>query len=372
MDYAHQRAAYVSSIVEFHATQTQAVLGHLAQSQMGDLTPTQKDAWLGQIEVLKHCLPKDLIGTICFEYAIPRIGKRVDNVLLIGEEVIVIEFKVGAATYEQDAKRQVLDYALDLKNFHLGSRDAVLTPVLVATEAPHFANELTVPFGDVFPVVLANKHSLAMTVKEVSQRSLSTTHQHARWLASGYKPTPTIVEASQALYRGHRVEEITHSEAGASNLTETTKAIASAIDDAKARGRKVICFVSGIPGAGKTLAGLNLVCQRRRSDLEDEEHAVFLSGNGPLVSVLQEALVRDEVRQASDRDIKILKGDAKRRAVAFIQNIHHFRDEYLDEDRIPPERVVVFDEAQRAWDSAQTSKFMRQKRGHPDFSASEP
>jgi hypothetical protein len=192
------------------------------------------------------------------------------------------------------------------------------------------------------------------------------------WLDAGYQPTPTIIEASQALYRGHAVEEISRSEAGADNLGHTTEALCRVIDRARRTGEKAICFVTGVPGSGKTLAGLNLASERRRIDTADVEHAVFLSGNGPLVKVLQEALARDEVAQAKECGKPILKKEAERHARAFIQNIHHFRDECLTNPEPPTERVVVFDEAQRAWDRDHTSKFMRQKRDHIDFNESEP
>ena len=174
------------------------------------------------------------------------------------------------------------------------------------------------------------------------------------------------------LYRGHAVAGITRFEAGADNLGATTDAISQVIDRARSTGEKAICLVTGVPGAGKTLAGLNLASERRRIDTSRIEHAVFLSGNGPLVKVLQEALARDDVEQAKSRGNSLSKGEALRKATAFIQNIHHFRDECVRNLAPPPERVVVFDEAQRAWDREQTSKFMQQKRGHRDFDLSEP
>lgn len=180
------------------------------------------------------------------------------------------------------------------------------------------------------------------------------------------------MEASQVLYRGHSVADITYSEAGADNLGATTHAVEKAIDLARAHNEKIICLISGVPGAGKTLAGMNLICNRRKTLQRDVEHGVFLSGNGPLVSVLQEALARDDVAQASARGVRLSKTEAHRKAVSFIQNIHHFRDEYLKDLNAPVERVVVFDEAQRAWNRAQTSDFMRKKRNQRDFDASEP
>ena len=110
----------------------------------------------------------------------------------------------------------------------------------------------------------------------------------AAWRSSGYRPTPTIIEAAEALYRNHAVEEISRSDAGAKNLQTTSDKIAAIIDRSKSEGRKSICFITGVPGAGKTLAGLNIAA--KRSEKHEDEHAVFLSGNGPLVDVLREAL----------------------------------------------------------------------------------
>jgi len=372
MHPAHQRAAFVATLQEFLAADPAAVLGALSGSAEGDVAATQMGAWKQQIDLLQTSLPTGAAGIICFEFVIPRIGKRADNILLIGDQVIVLEFKVGALSYDSDAKTQAVDYALDLKNFHRGSHEALIVPVLVATKAPPLVSAIGEAFDGVFPVVLANAHTLASVLQAITAQAHASALPHADWLVSGYRPTPTIVEASQVLYRGHSVAEITHSEAGADNLGATTQAVAKAIDHARAHNEKIICLISGVPGAGKTLAGLNLVCERRRSDEGDVEHAVFLSGNGPLVMVLQEALARDDVAQSEARGERITKSEAHRKAVTFIQNIHHFRDEYLKDLDAPVERVVVFDEAQRAWNKAQTSKFMQQKRNQPDFDASEP
>src|SRR5262249_33682124 len=191
-----------------------------------------------------------------------------------------------------------------------------------------------------------------------------------RWSRSGYKPTPTIIEAAQALYQGHRGEDITRSAAGAKNLSETAACLAEIIEDAKAHRRKAICFVTGVPGAGKTLAGLNLVTHRTKA--HEEEHAVFLSGNGPLVDVLREALARDEQAQAKELGHSTTKADAARKVKSFIQNIHHFRDANLRSEKAPIERVAVFDEAQRAWDKDKAANFMTQRKGVANFDQSEP
>jgi Uncharacterized conserved protein (DUF2075) len=190
------------------------------------------------------------------------------------------------------------------------------------------------------------------------------------WLGTGYKPTPTIIEAAQALYQGHRVEDITRSDAGAKNLSETATCLAEIIENTKSKQQKAICFVTGVPGAGKTLAGLNLVTLRTKA--HEDEHAVFLSGNGPLVEVLREALARDEHAQLKEKGEKSKKSEATRKVKGFVQNIMHFRDASLVTAGPPIERVAVFDEAQRAWDASHLAKFMSQKKGQPNFQMSEP
>jgi len=348
------------------------ILSQLAQAQDGDLTPAQREAWRQQIQILRPALNGLPTGTVCFEYIIPRMGKRVDNVLLIGNTVVVIEFKVGSKTYERAAKRQAVDYALDLKNFHEGSREATIVPVLVATHAPDKSVNTEVGEDGLANLIPANTRTLAGAIRRAIDVGSGPAIEPQAWFSAGYNPTPTIIEASQALYRGHAVSEITRTEAGADNLGATTDALGLIIDQARTKREKVICLVTGVPGAGKTLAGLNLASERRRVDTSDIEHAVFLSGNGPLVKVLQEALARDDVQQAKSHGDPIVKTEALRKAKAFIQNIHHFRDEYVRNPAPPIERVVVFDEAQRAWDLSQTSKFMQQKRGLHDFDRSEP
>ena len=300
------------------------------------------------------------------------MGKRADNILLIGGLLFVIEFKVGAETYDRAAKDQAIDYALDLKNFHAGSHDLQIVPVLVATEARSLPIVVTEPSGGVYNALLDNSSTLGDAIQSALTAYVRSDFDHQNWLASGYHPTPTIVEASQVLYRTHSVVDITRMEAGVENLSATTNTLQAIIDLARESGSKSICFVTGVPGAGKTLAGLNLVSLRRRRDENEEEHAVFLSGNGPLVKVLEEALARDQVQQARMAGKALKKQDALREAHAFIQNIHHFRDECLKDIEPPIERVVVFDEAQRAWDRAQTSSFMKKKRGQLDFDQSEP
>ena len=300
------------------------------------------------------------------------MGKRADVILLVGGIIFVVEYKVGSDGYGSQAIGQTLDYAVDLKNFHEGSHTEKIVPVLVATKAPA-GRPTDVWYDDgVSQVQQANDVSLSEIIDYFVKHHGSTGLEYDEWSASTYKPTPTICEAAQALYAGHNVNDITRSDAGAINLTRTANCISRIIENSEASGRKSICFITGVPGSGKTLAGLNLASQRLRS--HEDEHAVFLSGNGPLVTVLREALARDEVlRSKSDPDgPNMTKKLAHTKAATFIQNIHHFRDENLRTAKPPVEQVVVFDEAQRAWTEHQASRFMREKRGYDNFSMSEP
>jgi hypothetical protein len=365
-----RRWYWEASAEEFRRTESTAILGQLVLHHPFDVDSKQSDAWLHQIEHLKLLASAITRGHFFLEFSIPRMGKRADAILLAGGIVFVLEYKVGAGGYWGNAADQVLDYALDLKNFHAGSHDRTIVPILIATDAPAVISGVKPWSDDVARPLLANSETLAPLIKT----ALSELGSHAlddplAWARSSYKPTPTIVEAAQALYQGHDVREISRSEAGKENLSRTALYIARVIEQAKQEQRKAICFVTGVPGSGKTLAGLNLATERMRTS--EEEHAVFLSGNAPLVAVLREALAQDEVERSQLAGQPTSKKDAMRHASTFIQNIHHFRDEYVGNNEVPIERVVVFDEAQRAWTEEQTSKFMKE-RGHNDFDMSEP
>jgi hypothetical protein len=215
----------------------------------------------------------------------------------------------------------------------------------------------------------ANNENLARDILSAISELPAAPLDATTWANSPYRPTPTIVQAAQALYKGHRVSEISRSDAGALNLTRTTDSVSDIIERAKHGGHKAICLLTGVPGAGKTLAGLNIATERLRADRDSQ--AVFLSGNDPLVAVLREALALDDVDRAAEQGTRLSKGEARRKSNAFIQNIRHFRDEALKSDSAP-EKVVVFDEAQRAWDQRQLASFMKRKRGHHEFEQSEP
>jgi hypothetical protein len=365
------RAYFSADSDTFHQMSPGEIFAALVHNHHFAADQLQQMAWNAEIAHLQGVASHLSGGHIFLEFAIPRMGKRVDALIVYRGVVFVIEYKVGAKAFESHAVDQVLDYALDLKNFHSGTHPLTVIPILVATGAPDASVETEIWSDGVVRPSLTNRERFLDYLVALAEHFKGRELDVSAWEASPYKPTPTIVEAAQALYQGHDVEEISRSEAGAENLSLTAAFIGDVIERSKANGEKSICFVTGVPGSGKTLAGLNVA--NTRMSAHEDEHAVFLSGNGPLVTVLREALAIDEVRIAKEQHgNRLKKKDALRHASTFIQNIHHFRDENLKTESAPAEKVVVFDEAQRAWTKEQASNFMRTKRGVADFDMSEP
>ena len=359
------RSYYSNSIQNFLKDDENHILGNLTRNHEFALEDLQKNAWLAQIRILKDQLFKYPNAHIFFEYAIPRMGKRIDVALILNGGIFALEFKVGERNYPRYALDQVIDYALDLKNFHEQSHGKPIIPILIATEAETVEPDIQKYEDDIYYPLKANKGSITQVLDIVTQNLSNNYIDPHLWENSIYKPTPTIIEAAQALYKGHSVKEISRSDSDTINLSKTSDAISTIIDESKKNNRKSICFITGVPGAGKTLAGLNIANERN-------ENAVFLSGNGPLVLVLQEALARNEVTDVQQNGKRLSKNSALSKTKAFIQNIHHFRDDALHNESAPTEKVVVFDEAQRAWNVEQTASFMKRKKGIPDFNRSEP
>lgn len=366
----NSRCYYSADLFQFLHENPQTILGIICENDsFSETTLLQKNTWSEEINILQKEFARFDEGRIIFEYTIPRICKRVDVVFLHKNVVYLLEFKCGETEYKKGANEQVLDYALDLQNFQKESHDKIIIPIVVATEAKTIENSFIVK-GNIAEPLFCNRGNIGEIIALIDEKICCNSFNYEQWENSEYLPTPTIIEAAQALYNGHKVEEITRSDADAKNLSETTRAIDEIIAYSKDNKRKSICFVTGVPGAGKTLVGLNLAIEH--ANARQGEHAVFLSGNQPLVSVLQEALARDKVKQASEEGEKISKSEALRETSAFIQIIHKYRDSFVGNDDVPPERIAIFDEAQRAWTKEKISKFMKTKKGVLDFDYSEP
>ncbi|MEO6104286.1 MAG: DUF2075 domain-containing protein [Pseudoxanthomonas sp.] len=370
-----RRWLYGAEFRQFLKAGPDHILGELVRHAGADIELNQTNAWQEQIRLLKTLqLPAHLADTakLYFEYTIPRLGRRVDVILIAGHVLFVIEYKVGERHFTAAALDQVWDYALDLKHFHEASHGLSIAPLLVATEASRQTIEIQGTLHDdgLVRPVRASGGDLSVAVEQCLSFFDAPDIDAQTWERGRYLPTPSIIEAARALYAGHSVDSISRSDAGAQNLAVTSRAVDQIIEQARAQGRKAICFVTGVPGAGKTLVGLDVAT--RHMDKDEATYSVFLSGNGPLVAVLREALARDSVERAAAAGKTLRKGDARQEVSAFIQNIHHFRDDCLKDTTAPPEHVVLFDEAQRAWTLEQTASFMARKKGLPNFDKSEP
>ena len=389
------RYFYQSDIATFLAEDTNTIFGQMSRADEMDTASTQKFAWEQEITLMKQALASYSAeqGWILFEYTIPRLGKRIDVVVLLRERIFVIEFKAGEENFLHQDVDQVLDYALDLKNFHQGSADRAIIPILVATESKQHSTlcQLSHYDDDIYEPLLTDAEHLSDIFQLVLAENIPSKSYNIAlcdWARSRYAPTPTIIEAARSLYLNHSVADITKSEAEGAQLNSTTKYVQEVIAQTKANGTKSICFVTGVPGAGKTLVGLNVAVQQEA----DQDLAVYLSGNGPLVQVLTEALTRDKQAQEKAKGNKITKKEAEREVKRFIQIIHRYRDNMLSKVMlengqlvIDPtkelkdqtagygevENIAIFDEAQRSWDKEHIAGWLKRKKGFADFPMSE-
>ena len=354
-------------------------LSELASHHVGifSLEEAQLYAWREELRSLEAIARKHPSCTIALEYMIPRMGKRVDAVLLVEDHILVVEYKVGETHYTSEALNQVSDYAFDLKNFHGDSHNRPLFPIVVCTDAPTMEFVVSRPQEGIHPTQRANFKSFPNIVESCLKLPIyGGALDHAAWLSAPYQPTPTIVEAAQALYEHNTVEDISRNEAGTTNIMRTTAAINRIIEHSRSNNRKSICFLTGVPGAGKTLVGLNLASTRRsKTERPGDEAAVFLSGNGPLIEVLQASLVEDQLaRNEEERRACLTAGlkpgnsifprkktmpEVTREVKTFVQAVHLFRDDLFKTDGPPSEHVAIFDEAQRAWTEEQLSFKMK-------------
>lgn len=363
---------YGDTINQFLRKSDESIIGEIALTNQFGNNQNEVFAWENQIKILKESLVGKE-GYLFFEFSVPRMGKRIDCLLIIKNIVFVLEFKVGEQNYLNQNIEQVWDYALDLKSFHQPSHDSIMIPILIATNASNSLIEFkSTSHNDfLFKPVKTNSKDLKTILEQALELFGNQEKSIGSAYANGsYQPIPTIIEAAVSLYKNHTVEEITKSDSDAKNLNQTTTYISEQIKIAKNKGKKIICFVTGVPGAGKTLVGLKVATDHLDKELGDS--SVYLSGNGPLVAVLQEALARDKVEQEKSKGNRITKNEALKGVKSFIQIIHHYRDEYLRDQSAPFDHVAIFDEAQRAWTKEQTVNFMLRKKGITGFDSSEP
>ena len=383
------RCLYNSDFATFLYTDPDSIYRILDDNYHGDALTTTRDAWKAEIEIMKSVVSYfcDDNGQIIFEYDIPRLGKRIDVVLLYRGIVFCLEFKVGESKILETNIDQVLDYALDLKNFHKFSEDKVIVPVLVATNYSSRSSSIQMSVYDdrVVNPLVTGKAGISALIEIVLNEFPNESPVHKDWIISPYAPTPTIVEAAKTLYESHSVENITRHEADKVSTDATIKYILDVIQRSKTNGEKSICFVTGVPGAGKTLVGLDVAVKQTYQGNDtpvEDEGAVYLSGNGPLVAVLTEALAKDNYQKCKDRNEKKNLSDSRREVGKFIQIIHRYRDNMLAKIKNPvengvleidPEKAVklaesgygevehvaIFDEAQRSWTHKRLADYLK-------------
>ncbi|MBZ0202431.1 MAG: DUF2075 domain-containing protein, partial [Ignavibacteria bacterium] len=372
-----QNFYYKNSISRFVNRSTNEILGILIDNSPYKVEKEQIEAWKYQIKILKETL-KGLSGTIVFEFTVPRMGCRIDVILIIKNVLFILEFKYGEVRYNSNAVEQVWDYALDLKNFHKTSHAISIAPILIASEASNSFQLISkTKYNDgLLEPIKANSRNLKLVIQRVLANIKGSNIISKKWLQGSYYPTPTIIEAAKALYNNHSVTDITRNDAKRKNLSKTSSAIFDIISKSRKRNYKSICFVTGVPGAGKTLVGLNVAT--KQMNLKQSKKSIYLSGNGPLVNILREALTRDkwarenEIRKKSNKK-KITKGSILNEVKAIIQNVHNYRDAYIKDKKKPPyDHVAIFDEAQRAWNKEKTADFMKRRKEIKNFKLSEP
>ncbi len=366
-----------------------AILGELCENYHGEALTTTREAWSTEISIMKSALLAlpGANGQIVFEYDIPRLGKRVDVVLLLKGIIFCLEFKVGETKILEGDIDQVLDYALDLKNFHKFSHDHIIVPILIATEHCNFSTQVNMSIYDdrIVNPLICGKTRIADLIEKVLTRFPGEPNIDPNWVISPYAPTPTIIEAARSLYENHSVENITRHEADKVSTDKTIAYIIDVIQKSKLERKKSICFVTGVPGAGKTLVGLDVAIKQTYQGGDepvDDEGAVYLSGNGPLVAVLTEALSQDNFKKSINKGQKKKLSDSRREVAKSIQMIHRYRDNMLAKIKNPvengvleidPEKAVkvekagfgevehvaIFDEAQRSWTHKRLSEYLK-------------
>lgn len=383
------RCLYNSSFTDFLNTDDNTIFGVLCDRYHGEALTTTREAWKSEISIMKDILVRfaNKDGQIIFEYDIPRLGKRVDVVLLFEGIVFCVEFKVGESRILESDIDQVLDYALDLKNFHKFSEDRIIAPILVATNYRNSSTNIQMSVYDdrVVNPLVSGKAGVSHLISEVLRYFPNETSVNPNWIISPYAPTPTIIEAAKTLYENHSVENITRHEADKVSTDKTIEYILGVIQRSKLNQEKSICFVTGVPGAGKTLVGLDVAIKQTyqgQNEPVKNEGAVYLSGNGPLVAVLTEALAQDNHKKCKAKGEKKKMTDSRREVAKSIQMIHRYRDNMLAKIKNPVENgvleidptkavkmesagfgevehVAIFDEAQRSWTHKRLADYLK-------------
>jgi DUF2075 family protein len=375
-----RQAYYSSTIGSFLNTNSKEIIGqlNLGNTQYVNQWTVATTSWSEFIYSLKQSFEK-LIQTnptvgswhILLEYEIPRLASRIDAVVIAYDIIFVIEYKLDRDKFQLADQRQAEDYALDLKDFHLESNNRLIVPLILAPKAktevqePKLSNDAYV--ASCLKVNAENFAEIIYNTYNKFHRDSNSRIDAERWEQSKYQPTPTIVQAAKALFAGQKVENIT--KYGAENLENTSKEIIKIINHARQNSKKVVCFITGVPGAGKTLVGLDIVHEKEKFG---DFNTAYFSGNGPLINVLREALARDHYSRnkalydSGERDTRPKRSDSDQEIITKVQNLHLFIKDGIRSEDAPTERIVVFDEAQRCWNAKHFSNKAKQNRNREE------
>ncbi|QDH10972.1 DUF2075 domain-containing protein [Nocardioides dongxiaopingii] len=352
---------------EFLNTEPASVIGQLAAAQgrvHSEVAAKQIQAWRTSIEALQAALSRGDAGAtaVVLEFQMHRLRKRLDAVVLVPGVVVIVEFKVGSDRFTSADRAQAEDYALSLRDFHRYAQQGIVAPILCATAAACLEGGGAV-FEGVSSLAMTGISDLdvaignARALGEQGSPPPAPERMLADFLAAPYRPTPHIIEAARNLYAGHQVKDIGRGGAADEALEAAANTLTAIVRQAKENREHRVCFVTGSPGAGKTLLGLNLAIV----DRDPDSPAALLTGNRPLAHVLIESLTEDAARRN-----KTTKGVERRAVRAAIQNLTDYLREHISGEK-PPEHVLVFDEAQRAWDAKVGSELMQRAASEPEL-----
>jgi hypothetical protein len=298
---------------------------------------TQEKAWENCYSVLQSVFTDDQLNNptvhdwpCIFEYELPRErGRRPDVIILTGSQVLVLEFKdfVKPLLAHID---QVAAYARDIQHYHAASHDLKVIPVLVLTLGKSV-------FYEENGVYITSPDYLGKTIISLTRNSTNEIINPEEWLVSDYAPLPSLINAARIIFEHEPLPFIRR--AHSAGIPQTIAELVKIAKEAQSKRQYHLALVTGVPGAGKTLVGIQFVYENHFADQGSNRTAVFLSGNGPLVKVLQHAL----------------------KSSVFVQDVHGFLRTYGGtRGASPAEHIYIFDEAQRAWDSDR----VKEKRGH--------
>ena len=380
-------------------------------NEFSSIRRTTMDSWHEEVRTIRKALSeyKEENGFVAFEYTIPRVGGRIDCIIGLRGILFVLEFKTGEEQNADADKEQLEQYVIDLKNFHFESYDIPIAPIWVVPQAELSPVKVRKPSNKqlLFEMATVCDTSIEDCFKQILSKDISREQiDMNNWLYSPYCPTSNIVDAARKLYANNKVEDINRSDAKGEDLIRTTKTLLDLIDKAKANREKYLCLVTGVPGAGKTLIGLSVATKHKEdeSSKNKDNRSVYLSGNRPLVMVLQEALARDAYERAEEqikeklgrkpkrtelKEAGITRPEIKSKIKQFIQPVPSWRKEYLKGIRVsgsgdhmtlikdanyayrgsgdfyvPYDHVSIYDEAQRAWEANENASYVRKKEAH--------